>query len=184
MRAHHDEIAACLHGQREDLRGGIAVVIDLLRATTTIIAGLAGGARSVLPCGDIETAKRVAAGFPVGSVLLGGERGGVRIEGFDLDNSPLAYTAERVGGKIIVFTTTNGTAALLRSQAADRVLVGSLVNRRAVARAIAADDSSVHVVCAGTDGHVTAEDVLAAGAIAMPTRGRDIGAGNFIGRQE
>jgi 2-phosphosulfolactate phosphatase len=153
------------HFEPEALRGGIAVVIDLLRATTTILAALANGARCVMPCGDVETAKRIAADFPAGSVLLGGERGGVRIDGFDLDNSPDAYSAERVAGKTIVFTTTNGTAALLRSRAADRVLVASLTNRRAVCRAIAADDRPVHVVCAGTEGHVTAEDVVAAGAI-------------------
>jgi 2-phosphosulfolactate phosphatase len=153
------------HFEPDALRGGIAVVIDLLRATTTIVAALAHGARCVLPCGDVETARRAAASLPVGSVLLGGERGGVRIEGFDLDNSPAAYTSERVAGKTIVFTTTNGTAALLRSREAARVLVGSLVNRRAVARAIAADDRPVHLVCAGTEGRVTAEDVVAAGAI-------------------
>jgi 2-phosphosulfolactate phosphatase len=153
------------HFEPEALRGGIAVVIDLLRATTTIVTALANGARCVLPCGDIETARRLAAGLPAGTVLLGGERGGVRIEDFDLDNSPVAYSPERVAGKTLVFTTTNGTAALLRSREADRVLVGSLINRRAVARTIAADDRPVHLVCAGTDGHVTAEDVAAAGAI-------------------
>ncbi len=153
------------HFEPDSLRGGMAVVIDLLRATTTIIAALANGARCILPCGDVETAKCRAAGFPAGSVLLGGERGGVRIEGFDLDNSPLAYTRERVAGKTIVFTTTNGTAALHRSQAAARVLVGSLVNRRALCRAVAADERPVHLVCAGTTGHVTAEDLAAAGAI-------------------
>jgi 2-phosphosulfolactate phosphatase len=153
------------HFEPQALRGGIAVVIDLLRATTTIVAALAHGACCVLPCGDIETARRTAAGLPVGNVLLGGERGGVRIESFDLDNSPAAYTAERVAGKTIVFTTTNGTAALLRSREAARVLVCSLVNRRAVAQTIAADDRPVHLVCAGTNGHVTAEDFVAAGAI-------------------
>jgi 2-phosphosulfolactate phosphatase len=153
------------HFEPVALRGGIAVVIDLLRATTTIITALANGARCVLPCGDIEAATRAAGGLPVGGVLLGGERGGVKIEGFDLDNSPAAYTSGRVAGKTIAFTTTNGTAALLRSREAARVLVGSLVNRRAVARAIAAADRPVHLVCAGTEGHVTAEDIVAAGAI-------------------
>lgn len=153
------------HFEPETLRGGIAVVIDLLRATTTIINALANGARSVLACGDVETARRRAAGLPAGSALLGGERGGVRIEGFDLDNSPAAYAPDCVAGKTVVFTTTNGTAALLRSQAAERVLVGALLNRRAVARAVAADDRPVHLVCAGTEGHVTAEDAVAAGAI-------------------
>jgi|HubBroStandDraft_6_1064221.scaffolds.fasta_scaffold368762_1 2-phosphosulfolactate phosphatase len=150
----------------DDLRGGIAVVIDVLRASTTMVTALANGARSVIPCGDVETARQIAAGYPPGEVLLGGERRGVRIEGFHLDNSPAAYSLERVLGKTIVFTTTNGTAALLRSRAADRVLIGCLLNRRAVVRELAAADRPVHLVCAGTDGIFTNEDFLAAGAIA------------------
>jgi 2-phosphosulfolactate phosphatase len=150
----------------DDLRGGIAVVIDVLRASTTMVTALANGARSVIPCGDVETARQIAAGYPPGEVLLGGERGGVRIEGFHLDNSPAAYSLERVMGKTIVFTTTNGTAALMRSRAADRVLIGCLVNRRAVVRALVGDERPVHLVCAGTDGQFTNEDFLAAGAIA------------------
>ncbi len=148
-----------------DLRGGIAVVIDVLRASTTILTALANGAKRVVPCGDVEATRQFAANLPQGSVLLGGERGGVRIDGFDLDNSPAGYTPERVAGKRIVFTTTNGTAALLQSQGADRILIGSLVNRMAVVREIADDDRPVHLICAGTDGCVTAEDLLAAGAI-------------------
>jgi 2-phosphosulfolactate phosphatase len=154
------------HFEPDELRGGIAVVIDVLRASTTIVTALANGARRIVPCGDVDMAKRVSAGFAPGEALLGGERGGVRIAGFDLDNSPAAYTSDRVAGKTIVFTTTNGTAALLRAQQADRVLIGSLVNRQALVREIAGDDRAVHLVCAGTVGIVTAEDVLAAGAIA------------------
>jgi len=100
--------------------------------------------------------------------LLGGERGGVRIPGFDLGNSPLEYTPDRVAGKTIVITTTNGTAALHACREAREILVGSLVNRTAVAdevRRLAGDSVTVHLVCAGTDGEITAEDVLAAGAI-------------------
>lgn len=154
------------HFDPEELRGGIAVVIDVLRASTTIVTALANGARRVIPCGDVETAKRIAAGLSAGDVLRGGERGGVRIAGFDLDNSPAAYISGRVAGKTIIFTTTNGTAALLRSTAADRLLIGSLNNRRAVVEELARDDRSVHLVCAGTEGSITAEDLLAAGAIA------------------
>jgi len=159
------------HFEPDALRGGIAVVIDVLRASTTIVTALANGARCVVPCGDVAAARRAAANFARDDVLLGGERGGVRIDGFDLDNSPAAYTADRVGGKSIVFTTTNGTAALLRSQGADRVLIGSLVNRRAVVRELAGDARAVHLVCAGTEGCVTAEDLLAAGAIAAELAG-------------
>jgi len=92
----------------------------------------------------------------------------VRIAGFDLGNSPAEYTADRVAGRIVVITTTNGTAALEASRAARVLLVGAIVNRSAVASAIrrlGRDRTAVHLVCAGTDGVVSAEDLLGAGAI-------------------
>ncbi|MGI9178775.1 MAG: 2-phosphosulfolactate phosphatase, partial [Pirellulales bacterium] len=97
-----------------------------------------------------------------------GERRGIRIPGFDLGNSPLEYTAARVSGRTVVITTTNGTAALHAARGAREILVGAIVNRAAVAAAVrrlAADSAEVHLVCAGTDGLLSAEDVLAAGAI-------------------
>lgn len=147
--------------------GGIAVVIDVLRASTTIATALAHGAAAVRPVAGIEEARELAAVLGAGT-LLGGERGGVRIPGFDLGNSPLEYTPDRVAGKTIVITTTNGTAALHACREAREILVGALVNRTAVAdevRRLAGDSVPVHLVCAGTDGEITAEDVLAAGAI-------------------
>ena len=151
--------------------GGIAVVIDVLRASTTIIAALAHGAARVRPVPTVDLARALAAcGGPGSGMLLGGERGGLRIDGFDLGNSPLDYTPARVGGRSIVITTTNGTAALHACTAAAEVLIGAIVNRSAVAaraRSLALYRSTpdIHLVCAGTDGAVTEEDLLAAGAI-------------------
>lgn len=136
----------------EEFRGGVAVILDILRASTTIVHALAHGAARVIPTGEIAEARRVAGGLPVGSVLLGGEREGLQIEGFDLDNSPFAYTPELVKGRTIVFTTTNGTRALLRSDRADRVLIGSFVNLQAVVDDLAQEDRPVHLVCAGDKG--------------------------------
>jgi 2-phosphosulfolactate phosphatase len=149
--------------------GGIAVVIDVLRASTTIITALANGAARVRPVADVAEARTLAAALGP-DTLLGGERGGVRIDGFDLGNSPAEYARDRVAGRSIVITTTNGTAALAACRGAREILVGALVNRSAVAAAVrrlatAAGVADVHLVCAGTDGEVTAEDVLAAGAI-------------------
>jgi len=147
--------------------GGIAVVIDVLRASTTIVTSLARGATAVLPRRSIEEALAAAAERP--GAVLGGERGGLKIAGFDLGNSPLEYSADRVAGRAVVITTTNGTAALAACHQAADVLVGAIVNRAAVAataRRLAAERGcDVHLVCAGTDGEVTAEDLLAAGAI-------------------
>jgi len=150
--------------------GGIAVVIDVLRASTTIITALANGAARVRPMADVAAARASAAALGPGTVL-GGERGGVRIDGFDLGNSPAEYARDRVAGRSLVITTTNGTAALAACRAAREIVVGAIVNRSAVVAAVrrlaaaAADCDAVHLVCAGTDGAVTAEDVLAAGAI-------------------
>jgi|GEM_PF-4138673 len=131
-----------------DLAGGVAVVIDVLRASTTIIVALANGAARVIPCGLVDTARSLAAEDETGNTLTGGERGGVKIEGFDLDNSPASYTRERVAGRSIAFTTTNGTAALLRTQEAARVLIGALVNRQAIVDALRAEGRPIHLVCA------------------------------------
>ena len=148
-----------------EVRGGIAVVMDVLRASTTITHALAGGAQAVVPCQEVNEARQIAANHPPGEVLLGGERQGELIDGFDLDNSPLNYTAESVQNKTVVFTTTNGTRALLRCRGADRVLIGAFVNVNAVIRMLADDERPVHLVCAGKDGDVSAEDALCAGAV-------------------
>ena len=92
--------------------GGIAVVIDVLRATTTIVHALAAGCAAVVPCAEVDEAKKTAAALRPGKVVLGGERGGKLIRGFDLGNSPREYTAKACKKATVVFTTTNGTVTL------------------------------------------------------------------------
>jgi 2-phosphosulfolactate phosphatase len=145
--------------------GSAVVVIDVLRASTTITAALAAGASEVVPCLDVDDARRMADRYDRERPLLGGERGGVRIEGFDLGNSPAEYTPECVAGRRIVFTTTNGTKALLAARDTQRIAIGSFVNVSAVVAALA-DQETIDLVCAGTAGEVTAEDVLLAGMLA------------------
>jgi 2-phosphosulfolactate phosphatase len=152
--------------QPKELRGGTAVVIDVLRASTTITHALAAGASAVIPCEEVEEARQIAANLPATQVVLGGERDSKKIEGFDLDNSPFQYTPETIGGKTVVFTTTNGTRALSLSQQAECIVLGSFVNLNAVIALLAEDHRDVHLVCAGTHGQISAEDVLCAGAIA------------------
>lgn len=147
----------------EQLAGGVVVVIDVLRATTTIVHALAAGAREVIPCLEVDEAREIASAMNEPCVL-GGERGGLQIDGFDLGNSPAEYTAEAVGNKIVVFTTTNGTRAMQQCRDASRVLIGALVNFSAVCNAISEEDS-IHLLCAGTRNEITREDVLLAGAI-------------------
>lgn len=143
------------------------MIIDVLRASTTIVHALAAGAAAVIPCREVEEARKLAASLPSsqGQVLLGGERQGKRIEGFDLDNSPLSYTPDVLSERTVVFTTTNGTRAMQAASRADRILVGAFVNLHAVLECLLQDPRPVHLVCAGTDGEITAEDVLFAGAL-------------------
>jgi 2-phosphosulfolactate phosphatase len=147
----------------EMLAGRTAVVIDVLRATTTIVTALAAGAREVVPCLEVEEALQLAANSP-NDCVLGGERGGLRIEGFRLGNSPAEYLPEAVADKRVIFTTTNGTRAMIHCRQAHRVLIAAFVNFSATCRELASQPH-IDIVCAGTDGNVTREDTLLAGAI-------------------
>jgi 2-phosphosulfolactate phosphatase len=155
-------------------RRSIAVVIDTLRFSSTACVALAAGAKGLTVVSDIEQARRVAGSVPDGAALLCGERACVRIPGFDLGNSPAEYVAATVKNRELIFSTTNGTVAVEASQAAQEVVLGSLLNRSALCRWLAdsaqqnaADGEPLEVwfVCAGTDGQVALEDVLTAGAI-------------------
>lgn len=150
--------------QPEQLTGQTVVVIDVLRATSTIAQALGSGAKEVIPCLHVDDARQLAEKHGRENILLGGERGGLLIEGFDLGNSPRDYTPDRVADRTLIFTTTNGTAALLHCRQAERILLASLVNRAAVAEAVKSA-ARLTIVCAGTRGHVTREDIFAAGAI-------------------
>lgn len=152
------------------LVGGVAVVIDVLRASTTILHALQAGCESVIPCLEVEAARALARSLPLGEALLGGERGGQPIPGFDLGNAPEEYTSERCRGRTLVFTTTNGTRAIHACVDADEVYLGGFVNLAAIARLIERHLSGdrpqpVHLVCAGTDGQISFEDTLFAGAL-------------------
>lgn len=153
------------HVEPEAFAGGTVVIIDQLRASTTICAALAAGATRVVTVLEPEHAAEIKAKAAPNAVVTGGERGGLLIPGFDLDNSPRAYTPERVDGKIIAFTTTNGTRAVEHAARAERIVIGCLGNLSALAEELRGDARPVHVLCAGTRGRITLEDVLCAGAM-------------------
>ena len=142
----------------------IAVVVDVLRATTTMIHALAAGCDMVRPCAGVEEARELAGGLRAGRVLLGGERDGLPLPGFDLGNSPGEYSAARCRGTTLVLTTSNGTRALLRAAGAARTLVAAFVNYSAVCEQLRPEVRPVHIVCAGNAGSVALEDALLAGA--------------------
>jgi 2-phosphosulfolactate phosphatase len=156
-----------------ELQGRVAVVIDVLRATSTITEALANGARAVFPVPNIDEAVRLAQNIGREQVLLCGERRGLRIEGFDLGNSPAEFTAERVAGKSLVMTTTNGTPALLASASARRILIASFLNLGAVVDALAAEeDAGVTIVCSGREKRFSLDDAVCAGALVTGLRER------------
>ncbi len=151
-----------------DVQGRSVVVVDVLRATTTIAVALFHGARAVLPAGSTEEALRIAQNLEKDDVLLAGERRSIRIPGFALGNSPHDYTADAVKGKTIVLATTNGTPALIAAQGAREVLTLAAVNFGAVVgrcRAILAEDGDLVVLCAGREREFALEDAFAAGRL-------------------
>lgn len=151
------------------LPGTIVVVIDVLRATTTIAHALQNGARSVIPCEEPQDALALRERLGADCVL-GGERDSVRIAGFDLDNSPSSYTSERIADRVVAFTTTNGTRALRRAMdaSASEIVCGAFANLNAVVeRLLEARVKHVLLACAGSEGRVALEDVLLAGALAL-----------------
>jgi 2-phosphosulfolactate phosphatase len=148
------------------LAGVSAVVIDVVRASTTIATALARGARAVVPVATPEEARARARDWTDGAVLLGGERGGAPPPGFDCGNSPAEYTADRVHGRTIIFTTTNGTRALLAVGGAERVAVGAFVNAGAVLRWLIRRPGDVLLVCSGETGRFCLEDATCAGLLA------------------
>ncbi len=147
-----------------ELADSAVVVIDLLRASSTICHALSAGAKCVMPFVEVDEVRHQASNFTQSAIVLGGERGGRRIEGFDLGNSPTEYTPEKVFGKTVLFSTTNGARAVAHAHLARRVIIGATANRRAVVAALA-EEPAIDILCAGTNGNVTREDILAAGAI-------------------
>jgi 2-phosphosulfolactate phosphatase len=148
---------------KRDLSSSVAVVFDVLRATSTMVTALAHGATGIRPARTIEEALALREKFP--EALLGGERQGERIEGFDLGNSPLEYS-ENVRGREIISTTTNGTIALRAVEHAAAVFAGSFLNIGAIRERLGANaGGEIMLVCAGTFREAALEDVLAAGML-------------------
>jgi 2-phosphosulfolactate phosphatase len=152
---------ALLRGR--DLSGVTCVVFDVLRATSSMVTAFAHGVGSVVPVETIEEAWDWRRRDP--GVVLGGERHGDRIEGFDLGNSPFEYRSG-LEGRCVVTTTTNGTVALRACASADRVLVGALLNLETVFKALCSlQPDRVLLVCAGTFAEFALEDAVAAGRL-------------------
>ncbi|NLW24344.1 MAG: 2-phosphosulfolactate phosphatase [Clostridia bacterium] len=139
------------------------MVIDVLRASNTIITALNNGAKEIIPVAEIETAWELKKKNP--DYLLGGERKSKKIPGFDFGNSPLEYTPEKIKNRGIIFTTSNGSKALKTSEKAKHTFVASLANAKSVSKLLNSLTTDIVILCAGTLGFPSLEDTLAAGKI-------------------
>ncbi len=150
--------------QKGDLQTNTAVVIDVLRASATIVTAVANGCDRIVPTNEATEAvafKRVSEG----NVLLCGEIAAQKVSGFDLGNSPLEYTQDVVENKLLMLSTTNGSVAIKSCAAAEDVLIGSFINAGAVAKKAVELGRDVSLVCAGTKGKFSFDDILAMGCI-------------------
>jgi 2-phosphosulfolactate phosphatase len=146
------------------LQAATCAVIDVIRATSTIAVALAHGARSVRPVAELAEAYALKEQNP--AALLAGERGGRPPVGFDLGNSPREMTAERVAGRDLVMTTTNGTQALAACRGAREIVTAAFLNLGAVAARLQKNGAPWIIVCAGYEGRFGIDDAIVAGALA------------------
>lgn len=167
------------HIDELQLRDKHVVVIDVLRAGTTIAAALANGAKEVIPVESVEAAVKISASLFGDVVLLGGERGGKIVEGFHLGNSPSEYAEDVVKGKSIVFTTTNGAPAMSKGRYAKQMAIASFVNVARVVDFVRNIKEDIIIVCAGNQsatGGFSLEDTVCAGMIIHEVKQGNTGA--------
>ena len=145
-----------------DIEKSIVVVIDILRATSSITYGIDNGAEAIIPVSNVED----CLNYSDKGYLLAAERNGEVVEGYDFGNSPFSYTKEKVAGKTIVLTTTNGTKAMhMAQERAHQVVVGSFLNLTALCNWLKVQDKDVLLLCAGWKDKFNLEDTLFAGAV-------------------
>lgn len=141
------------------------VVIDVLRSSTSICAALQAGAKGVIPTSGPGEAGEMWTKIGSDMAVLAGERKGVKIENFQLGNSPLEFTKETVGGKFVIMTTTNGTSLFGKIHGASPVISCALTNISLVARRLADEDKDIVVACSGREGHFSIEDTICGGML-------------------
>jgi 2-phosphosulfolactate phosphatase len=149
----------------DDVKGMTVIAIDVLRASSTIATALNNWARAIVPVADTGAATKIASNLDQSSYLLGGERGGNKIQGYHLGNSPLEYTQDAIEGRTVIFTTTNGTVAISKARSAEHLVVGSFLNAERVIEFVRQAGLDVTIICAGWRNRVSLEDTLCAGLL-------------------
>lgn len=144
-----------------DISNSIVVVIDIFRATSSICYGIENGAEAIIPVPSVEACES----YRGSECLLAAERNGEVVAGFDFGNSPFSYTREKVAGKTVVLTTTNGTHAINLSREASRIVIGSFLNLSALCGWLNTQENDVLLLCSGWKDKVNLEDTLFAGGV-------------------
>jgi 2-phosphosulfolactate phosphatase len=140
-------------------------VIDVLRASSSIVTALANGAREIVPASSVQQALKAARKTGKGKALLCGERQGLRVRGFDLGNSPLEFTAKAVKGKVLHMASTNGTKAIAATSAAIKTYIACFLNVDCIAQKLCSQRKGVSILCAGKEGLFSLEDFACAGML-------------------
>jgi 2-phosphosulfolactate phosphatase len=152
-----------------DIHESIVVVIDIFRATSSICYGIENGAKAIIPVESIESCKS----YQSTDFLLAAERNGEIVAGFDFGNSPFAYASEKVKGKTIVLTTTNGTRAIHAAQEAHTIVIGSFLNLDTLCNWLKTEDRNICLLCSGWKDKTNLEDTLFAGAVVEQLKNTD-----------
>lgn len=160
--------------QEEDLRGKSAVIIDVLRASSSIVAAIHHGAKKIIPVEDMSDAVKIAQTMDSSDYLLCGEKNGVKIDGYHLGNSPLEYHSGAITDKTLIFNTTNGTKAIKKASLANRIYIGTFLNQQSILNALSEHDDEVVLICSGWRGRLSLEDTMFAGSLINEMCGGDL----------
>ncbi|MCX7835359.1 MAG: 2-phosphosulfolactate phosphatase [bacterium] len=160
------DLDVCLIPQEiteERINNKTVVVIDVLRASTTILQAIENGCRSIIPTSSVSDAMEIAKQFDRDSILLCGEREGKKIIGFDLGNSPFEYTSDKVFGKTLIYTSTNGSKTILKFHNVKNVIISTFNNLEATASYVASLSNHILITCSGKLERFSLEDAVCAG---------------------
>ena len=162
-----DIVISANHIDEESLKGKITVVIDMLRATSVITTALGNGANKIIPITSVEESFDVKDKLKEEGIeaLIGGERKAMKVDGFDMTNSPLEYTKEKVSKRDIILSTTNGTRAINLCLLSDRIYIGSFLNGGHLAEYLSKMNKDIVIVNSGTNGELSLDDFICSGYI-------------------
>lgn len=147
----------------QKIYGKTVIVLDIFRCTSTIVTALANGGAEVIPAASTEEAIEISSKMPPGTFVMAGEVKGEKISSFEFGNSPMEFTSDKISGKKIILTTTNGTNAIKSCKPAKTILISSFLNAASVTSCAVGYSRDIVIVCAGTRGNIALEDVMGAG---------------------